>query len=149
MEEGINGLSLLSQIYREFGGERADIRTYSPLTLAYIGDAVFELIIRTLIIEKGQRPANTLHRQTTKIVCAQTQARMIEAVYDKLTEEEQELYRRGKNTKINSSAKNASLSDYRKATGFETLIGYLFLKEDTARGLQIIRQAIAAAQITL
>lgn len=149
MEEGLNGLSMLSQIHREFGGGEVDLRTYSPLTLAYIGDAVFEIIIRTLIVEKGQRAANTLHKHTTKIVCAQTQSKMIDAVYESLTEEEQDIYRRGKNTKIHSSAKNASLSDYRKATGFEALCGYLFLKDDTVRITSIIRQALEATQIEL
>lgn len=147
MEEGISGFGLLSQIRAEFGGAGGDIRAYSPLTLAYIGDAAFELVIRSLIVEKGQRPANVLHRHTTKIVCAQTQAKMADAVYGSLTPEEQEIYRRGKNTKTNSPAKNASLSDYHKATGFEALCGYLFLKEDTERMLQIIRQAIEAAEV--
>lgn len=149
MEEGLNGLSMLSQIHREFGGGKVDLRTYSPLTLAYIGDAVFEIIIRTLIVEKGQRAANTLHKHTTKIVCAQTQAKMIDAVYGSLTEEEQDIYRRGKNTKIHSSAKNASLSDYRKATGFEALCGYLFLKDDTVRITFIIRQALEMTKVEL
>ena len=147
MEEGLNERSMLSQIHKEFGSGGVDIRTYSPLTLAYIGDAVFEIIIRTLIVEKGQRAANTLHRHTTKIVCAQTQAKMIEAVYESLTEEEQEVYRRGKNTKTNSSAKNASLSDYHKATGFEALCGYLFLKDNMERITQIIGQSLEEAQI--
>lgn len=96
MEEGLEKGSLLAQIHRAFGGEEIDIRTYSPLTLAYIGDAVFEMIVRTLIVEKGQRAANTLHKHTTKIVCAQTQAQLIDAVYESLTEEEQDIYRRGK-----------------------------------------------------
>jgi ribonuclease-3 family protein len=149
MEESINNISLLEQIHNEFGSEGVDIRTYSPLTLAYIGDAIFEMIIRTLIVEKGQRATNTLHKHTTKIVCAQTQAQMIEAVFDFLNEEEQEVYRRGKNTKIHSSAKNASLTDYRKATGFEALCGYLFLKNETARIISIIKQALEKANIDL
>lgn len=149
MEKGLNDISLLSQIHKEFGGGEVDIRTYSPLTLAYIGDAVFEIIIRTIIVEKGQRGANTLHKHTTNVVCAQTQAEMIEAVYENLTEEEQDIYRRGKNTKIHSSAKNASLSDYRKATGFEALCGYLFLKDDVVRITQIMRHALEKVQIQL
>jgi ribonuclease-3 family protein len=149
MEESINNISLLEQIHNEFGSEGVDIRTYSPLTLAYIGDAIFEMIIRTLIVEKGQRATNTLHKHTTKIVCAKTQAQMIEAVFDFLNEEEQEVYRRGKNTKIHSSAKNASLTDYRKATGFEALCGYLFLKNETARIISIIKQALEKANIDL
>ncbi|MDE7271673.1 MAG: ribonuclease III [Lachnospiraceae bacterium] len=144
---GSNGQSMLSQIHRAFGGGDVDIRTYSPLTLAYIGDAVFEVIIRTLIVEKGQRAAHTLHKHTTKVVCAQTQAKMIDAVYECLTEEEQDIYRRGKNTKLHSTARSASLADYRKATGFEALCGYLFLRDDTVRITQLVRQAIEMAQI--
>lgn len=138
-----------SEIHAAFGTEAADIKTYSPLTFAYIGDAVFEIIIRTLIVEQGQRAANTLHKHTTKIVCAQTQAKMIEAVYGELTEEEQNIYRRGKNTKINSPAKNASLADYRKATGFEALCGYLFLKDDTSRIVAIIKKALELLEMKL
>ena len=139
----------LSEIRAAFGGGDTDIRTYSPLTFAYIGDAVFEIIVRTVIVEQGQRPANTLHKHTTKIVCAGTQARLIEAVYDELSEEEQNIYRRGKNTKTNSTAKNASLSDYRKATGFEALCGYLFLKNDMERAIEIVKKALDLAKIEL
>lgn len=139
----------LSGIRAAFGGGETDIRTYSPLTFAYIGDAVFELIVRTVIVEQGQRPANTLHRHTTKLVCAKTQAKLIEAVYDTLSEEEQNIYRRGKNTKINSTAKNASLSDYRKATGFEALCGYLFLKNEMERVIEIVKSALELARVEI
>lgn len=137
------------ELHTAFGAEAADINTYSPLTFAYIGDAVFEIIIRTLIVEKGQRTLQTLHKHTTKIVRAETQAKMIEAVFDQLSEEERNIYRRGKNTKINSAAKNASLSDYRKATGFEALCGYLFLKDDTQRIIAIIKEALTLLEIEL
>lgn len=139
----------LSEIRAAFGGGEKDIRTYSPLTFAYIGDAVFEMIVRTVIVEQGQRPANALHRHTTKIVCAETQAKLIEAVYDELSEEEQNIYRRGKNTKTNSTAKNASLSDYRKATGFEALCGYLFLKNDMERVIEIVKRALELAELVV
>lgn len=138
---------ILSEIHDSFGGEGTDIRTYSPLTFAYLGDVVFEIIIRTLIVEKGQRAANTLHKHTTKIVCAETQARMIEAVYDYLSEQEQNIYRRGKNTKINSAAKHASLSDYKKATGFEALCGYLYLQGNTERIIEIVKKALELAEL--
>lgn len=144
MEESINQqeTSLLSELHKVFGGRTADLRTYSPLTLAYIGDAVFEIIIRTLIVEKGQRAANMLHKYTTKIVCAQTQAKMADTLESIMTEKEQDIYRRGKNTKLHSSAKNASLSDYRKATGFEALCGYLFLEGKTARIMELVKKAL-------
>ena len=117
--------------------------------MAYIGDVAFEIVIRTLIVEKGQRAANTLHKHTTKIVCAGTQAAMIEALDGELTEEEKDIYRRGKNTKIHSSAKNASLSDYRKATGFEALCGYLYLSDNMERMLFLIQRAMELCEITL
>ena len=144
MEESINQqeTSLLSELHRVFGERTVDLRTYSPLTLAYIGDAVFEIIIRTLIVEKGQQAANMLHNCTTKIVCAQTQAKMADTLQNIMTEQEQDIYRRGKNTKLHSSAKNASLSDYRKATGFEALCGYLFLKGETARIMELVKLAL-------
>ena len=104
MEESINQqeTSLLSELHRVFGERTVDLRTYSPLTLAYIGDAVFEIIIRTLIVEKGQQAANMLHKCTTKIVCAQTQAKMADTLKSIMTEQEQDIYRRGKNTKLHS-----------------------------------------------
>ena len=139
MEENV---SLLSQIHQAFGESEVDLRTYSPLTFAYIGDAIFEMVIRTLIVERGQRAANTLHKHTTKIVCAGTQAAIVEAIMDDLTEEEQDIYRRGKNTKLHSSAKNASLSDYRKATGFEAVCGYLYLSGNTKRVVKLIELGI-------
>lgn len=126
-----------------------DLRTYSPLTFAYIGDAVFEIIIRTAIVEQGQRPANVLHKHKTKIVCAETQAKMLDAVYKELSEEEQNIYRRGRNAKINSMAKNASLSDYKKATGFEALCGYLFLADNVERVIAIVKRALDLAKIEL
>ena len=126
-----------------------DIRTYSPLTLAYLGDAVYEIVIRTAVVNKGQRPANMLHRHTVKLVCAQTQAKIAEAVYEYMSSEEQDIYRRGKNTKVNSSAKNASLTDYRKATGFEALCGYLFLKNDIERVTELIEKGIELLKIQI
>ena len=139
MEENV---SLLAQIHQVFGESEVDLRTYSPLTFAYIGDAIFEMVIRTLIVERGQRAANTLHKHTTKIVCAGTQAAIVEAIMDDLTEEEQDIYRRGKNTKLHSSAKNASLSDYRKATGFEAVCGYLYLSGNTKRVVELVELGI-------
>ena len=147
MEESINKTSLISQLHREFGACEVDIRTYSPLTFAYIGDAVFEIIIRTLIVERGQRAANTLHKHTTRLVCAQTQAKMAEALYDLMDEKEKDIYRRAKNTKLNSSAKNASLSDYRKATGFEAICGWLFLTDNVSRITELVKKALDILEI--
>ena len=124
MEES---LSLSSRIRELFGLKEVDMKAYSPLTLAYIGDAAYELVIRTMVVEKGNRQASQLHRLTTSYVKAQAQAAMIEALEPELTEEELAIYKRGRNAKSYTSAKNASILDYRKATGLEALIGYLYL----------------------
>ena len=135
-------LSLLSRIKEEFACEPVDVRTYSPLTLAFIGDCVFDLIIRTVVVERGNRAANGLHKTKSAIVKAQTQAEMIEALLPELTAEENSVYRRGRNAKSYTTAKNASVGDYRKATGFEALIGYLSLQDDTDRVLYLVKKGL-------
>ena len=140
MEES---LSLSSRIRELFGLKEVDMKAYSPLTLAYIGDAVYELVIRTMVVEKGNRQASQLHRLTTSYVKAQAQAAMIEALEPELTEEELAIYKRGRNAKSYTSAKNASILDYRKATGLETLIGYLYLSGREERVLFLIKEGIS------
>ena len=127
------GLSLLGQIKKEFQCKEVDVRAYSPLTLAYIGDAVYEMVIRTIIVERANKAANELHKKSVKYVQAGTQAAMIMALQDILTEDELAVFKRGRNAKSNTSAKNASITDYRKATGFEALIGFLYLMDDMDR----------------
>nr|MBQ8253443.1 ribonuclease III [Lachnospiraceae bacterium] len=135
-------LSLLSQIKEQFACEPVDVRTYSPLTLAFIGDCVFDLIIRTVVVERGNRAANGLHKTKSAVVKAQTQAEMIEALLPELTPEEESVYRRGRNAKSYTTAKNASVGDYRKATGFEALIGYLYLQDDMDRVLYLVKKGL-------
>lgn len=120
-----------------------DIRTYSPLTLAYIGDGVYELVIRTMVVERANRPANELHKLTTKYVKAEAQAKMILALKEELTEEEADVFKRGRNAKPYTTAKNASKADYHKATGFEALMGYLYLTGQTDRMISLIQRGIA------
>lgn len=140
MEES---LSLSSRIRELFGLKEVDMNAYSPLTLAYIGDAAYELVIRTMVVEKGNRQASQLHRLTTSYVKAQAQAAMIEALEPELTEEELAIYKRGRNAKSYTSAKNASILDYRKATGLEALIGYLYLSGREERVLFLIKEGIS------
>lgn len=146
MEEALNssmdGESLLRQIQKTFPAGARDIRAYSPLTLAYIGDAVYDLIIRTAVVGQANRPANKLHKITVKYVNAGAQSKMIQALMDMLTEEEQEVYRRGKNAKPHTTAKNATAADYLKATGFEAVLGYLYLTDDMPRALKLVREGI-------
>lgn len=129
-------------IRERFNIKKQDIRTYSPLTLAYIGDGVFDLIIRTVVVDKGNTSPNELHRHTSSIVKAHTQALMAEALMEELTEEEHDVYRRGRNAKSFTTAKNATVADYRKATGFETLMGYLYLEDRFDRAVYLSRRAL-------
>jgi ribonuclease-3 family protein len=135
-------LSLLEKIKRDFEVKEVDINTYSPLTLAFIGDSIYDLVIRTVIVEQGNRQPQSLHKKKSSIVKAQTQALFIEALTDELDEKEADIYRRGRNAKSYTSAKNASIGDYRKATGFEALMGYLYLTGKEDRMLSLIKRAI-------
>lgn len=139
MEEG---MTILEAIKRQFQCVEVDIRTYSPLTLAYIGDAIYDLVIRTIVVERGNRSANNLHKKTVSYVNARVQAKMIDALEDVLTEEEKSVYHRGRNAKSYTAAKNASIIEYRKATGLEALCGYLYLQGQQERMLYLIREAV-------
>lgn len=139
MEEGV---TILEAIRRDFDCREIDIRTYSPLTLAYIGDAIYDLVIRTVVVERGNTSANNLHKKAVRYVNAGAQAQMIEALREELSEEERTIYKRGRNAKSYTTAKNASVIDYRKATGFEALCGYLYLTGRQERMLALIRTAI-------
>lgn len=144
MEEGINlgDTGLPEQIRRSFSCKEVDLRTYSPLTMAYIGDAIYDLVIRTVVVERGNRSANDLHRKTIQYVKAGAQAEMIEALSDVLTEEEAGIYRWGRNAKFYTKAKNATVQEYRKATGMEALLGYLYLTGRTERLLELVKEGI-------
>ena len=144
MENMIN-----SYIKEQFGIADVDIRTYSPLTLAYIGDGIFDILIRSVLVANGNSRANDLHKRTSEIVKAHTQALMIEALEGELTEEEADIYRRGRNAKSGTMAKNASMSDYRKATGFEALMGYLYLKDDFERIVFLTKRAMELLEIVI
>ena len=130
--------SLMERIGKTFPMNEVDIRTYSPFTLAYIGDGIFDVVMRTLVVEKGNTSANQLHRATSHIVKAHSQALMAQALADVLTEEEADVYRRGRNAKSHTMAKNASVTDYRSATGFEALMGYLYLTKQEERMMELI-----------
>ena len=126
--------------------EDTDIRTYSPLTLAYIGDAIYELVIRTILVEKGNTQVNKLHQRASKLVKASAQSAIIEKLKPYLTEEEMGVFKRGRNAKSFTMAKNASMSDYRRATGFEALMGYLYLTEQWERMLELIKIGITEGE---
>lgn len=122
-----------------FEMQEVDIREYSPLTLAYIGDGIYELIIRTLVVNKGNKQVNKLHQETSSLVKAETQSAMMREIQLHLTEEEHAVYKRGRNSRSISVAKNQTVTDYRRATGFEALCGFLYLKKDMARLLELVK----------
>ena len=139
MEES---LSLLGKFKKEFECEEVDIRTYSPLTLAFVGDCIYDLLIRTVLVERGNRNPEHLHKRKSAMVKAGAQAAMAEFLKDDLTEEEMSVYTRGRNAKSYTTAKNASVTDYRKATGFEALMGYLYLTDREDRMIELVKRAL-------
>lgn len=115
---------------------------YSPLTLAYIGDCVYEMMIRSRLVFAGNAPVNRLNRKASGLAKAGTQAAIIESLSDLLTEEEAAVYKRGRNAHPHTRAKNATVGDYRKATGFEALIGYLYLGQRFDRLTELVKQGL-------
>ena len=113
--------------------EEVDLATYSPLTLAYIGDAVYEIVIRTIIVTKDG------NSQVNK---AKKHIKIIKLKMEKLTDDEIRIYKRGRNAKSFTSAKNASIGDYRTATGFEALMGYLYMSGKTERMLELVKNGL-------
>ena len=107
---------------------------FSPLALAYIGDGVYELFVRTRIIEEHENlPANKLHKKTVQYVKAHAQSNSIDAMLEHMTDDETAVYKRGRNAKSNTVPKNANMTEYRRETGFEALIGFLYLSGETER----------------
>lgn len=128
-------------VYMEelFQMEKVDPAMYSPLTLAYIGDSIYDLIIKSLIINQGNKQVNKLHKETSELVQAATQSLMMRTLQEQLSDEERAVYKRGRNAKSISPAKNQSITDYRRATGFEALLGYLYLKKEWKRMLDLVK----------
>ena len=146
MEEGLKGFLPVSDICSAFGMKAESPATYSPLTLAFIGDAVFDLVVRTLVVEHGNTQVNKLHRQKSAIVKAEAQKDLYFAIKDILTEEEEAVFKRGRNAKPYTTAKNASVSDYRIATGVEALVGYLYMSERYDRVLELLKTGFEALE---
>ena len=138
MEKSL-GFEFDSYMKELFQMEEVDVSTYSPLALAYIGDCIYDLIIRSLVVNKGNKQVNKFHQETSSLVQASTQSLMMRAMQEYLTEEEHAIYKRGRNTKSVSPAKNQSITDYRRATGFEALLGYLYLKKEWKRMLDLVK----------
>ena len=119
--------------------DKIDIRQYSPLALAYMGDCIFDLCVRTYLLKQANMPANKLHQKAKAVVNATSQSKMYKELIDIVTEEERAILKRGRNASSNTRAKNATMIDYKNATGLEALFGYLYLKGDEERINQLFK----------
>lgn len=131
--------NIFGKILDEAGVGRRDAREYSPLVLAYLGDAIYELFVRTMVIAEENAPVYILHKHSTSFVKAKAQSRAIHEILEFLTQEEQEIVRRGRNAKPGTVPKNADIIEYKYATGLEALIGYLYLKQEYTRLMQVLK----------
>lgn len=136
MEESIEYLQHLFRL------PEVNPKQYSPLTLAYIGDAVYELVIRTVLVSRANTQVSKLHKKASSLVKAEKQSELVEILEPYFTPEEEHIYKRGRNAKSYTSAKNAGIVDYRRATGFEAVMGYLYLKRDFRRMMDLIKMGI-------
>lgn len=144
MEESIN---LYEKILREFKIKKQDISTYSPLTLAYIGDGIYEIVIRSLVVGHGNGQVNKLHKKSSSLVKAETQSKIIKLLMDELTEEEVHIFKRGRNAHSFTSAKNASSADYHMATGFEAVMGYLYMEGRMQRIFELVECGLEKIEV--
>ncbi len=142
-QKGMQG-GWFREVQTAFDLDEVDLRTYSPLTLAFLGDDIYDLVIRSLIVGRENVRPNKLHAFSSHLVKAGTQAALMDALEPELTDEEADWYRRGKNAKSPTTAKNASTEDYRKATGCETLLGWLYLTGQENRLLELVREGLYA-----
>ena len=137
----------MPELIQENGKKKKDWGQYSPLALAYLGDAIFDAIIRTRVVKEANCPPHKLHQKVSGIVNARSQCRMIQSLREELTEQEYAIYRRGRNSKPYTKAKNASLDEYLEATGFEALIGYLYLDDQMERLHELVRKGLEELDI--
>lgn len=119
-----------------------DVNLMSPLTWAYVGDCVYELYIRTMLINKTKLKPHKLHIETIKYVRAQSQAKFLKKIYEDLTEEEKDIVRRGRNAENHHLPKNCDVQDYMHSTAFEALIGYLYLTKNEKRIKELLKNCL-------
>lgn len=135
--------SLSEQIDQAYGLPEKDWRQYSPLTLAWIGDTVFDLIVRTVLVKRANMQTEKLHKTASAIVNARKQAEEAQKILPLLTDEEAAVYRRGRNADPHHNAKNAGREQYLEATGFEALLGWLYLEKRYGRIMELVKAACA------
>lgn len=126
----------------ELEKDETDVNLMSPLTWAYVGDCVYELYIRTMLINKTKPKPHKLHIETIKYVRAQAQAKFLKKIYEDLTEEEKDIVRRGRNAENHHLPKNCDVQDYMHSTAFEALIGYLYLTKNEKRIKELLKNCL-------
>jgi ribonuclease-3 family protein len=119
-----------------------DVRQIPALTLAYLGDGIYELIIRTTLVEQGMSHVDSLNKKASGYAKAPTQAKIFHIIEPELTEEELACYKRGRNAKSGSVAKSGTVMDYRTATGFEAMLGFLYLEGRLDRIMELVDHGI-------
>lgn len=149
-EDGTAGEeTLLAEIMEQFACKEQDIRSFSPLTLAFIGDCVYEIIVRTVVVERGNKSPQNLYKDSVKVVKASVQAKIYEALWEEVSEEEQDIMRRGRNAHFHTKAKNATAEEYKKATGVEALFGYLYLTGQVNRTVELLKLGLGKCGLEL
>ncbi len=122
--------------------DEGEVNLMSPLTWAYIGDCVYELYIRTKLVNETQMKPHALHMESIKYVKAKAQAEILERIYENLNEEEKDIVRRGRNAENHHLPKNANVQEYMYSTAYEGLIGYLYLTKQTKRLQEILKISV-------
>ena len=134
--------NFISGTVNDFEMNEADVRNLQPLVLAYVGDAIYEAFIRTMLVTGKKANVHVLHKSSVQYVKAKAQADIIHRIHDRLSQDEQDIVRRGRNAKSATVPKNADVSDYRYSTGFEALVGFLYLTNNIARLKEILNYCI-------
>jgi len=134
--------AIIGNMRKDFDIKPMDVMNLNPLVLAYIGDAVYEVYIRTMLVINNKTNVNMLHKMSVKYVKAKAQSDIVHRIMDKLTQDEQDAVRRGRNAKSATAPKHADITDYRYSTGYEAMIGYLYLTNNTERLIEILRLSV-------
>ncbi len=141
MEENLDTFN--GSLDKTFGLPSRDWKQYAPLTLAYVGDAAYDLVIRTILVKREDVQTRKLHRKATSYVSAKAQAAIVKTLLPEFSGEEEAIYRRGRNASPATKPKSATTEEYLEATGFEALLGYLYLSGEFDRMCELIREGLA------
>lgn len=125
----------------------SDIHSLSPLNLAFVGDSVYDLLVRQYLVSLANRPVKELNSMKVTLVNCKSQAQSAKSIFDVLSEEELDIYKRGRNVKINTASKHSTLADYHSATGLEALFGYLYLSGQTERIKELFNKIIDTTEV--